>query len=98
LSSSGAAPAKFKNRIDSWLKDAEEDASKAEKYLDKKKEKKTSTDEMVDKTDVIKTMEAIEKVSSSKPRKKTPPASETERKKQLIRSDLNPDLNVNSFI
>ena len=31
---------KFKNRIDSWLKDSEEDASQAQRYLDLKKEKK----------------------------------------------------------
>lgn len=33
----------MKSRIESWLKDAEEDASKAEEYLDKKKEKKRTT-------------------------------------------------------
>ena len=77
----------FKNRIQSWMKDAEEDAEKAEQYLDKKREKRSATKDIVDKTDVMKTMEAIEKESSSK-RKKTPPgaASETERKKQLIRA------------
>ena len=52
----------FKNRIQSWLKDAEEDAEKADQYLDKKREKKESKRDIVDKTDVIKTMEAIEKV------------------------------------
>ena len=31
---------KIKNRIESWLKDAEVDAEKAEMYLDKKREKK----------------------------------------------------------
>ena len=30
-------PEVIKSRIESWLKDAEEDADKAEKYLDKKK-------------------------------------------------------------
>ncbi len=75
---------KFKNRVESWLKDAEEDAQKAEKYLDKRKQlKKSSTKEMVEKTDVIRAMEAVEKESTT--RKKTPPTSETERKKQLIR-------------
>ena len=96
ISSSSSPPQKpqpgpgpqFKNRIQSWMKDAEEDAEKAEQYLDKKREKKAApTKDIVDKTDVMKTMEAIEKESSSK-RKKTPPgaASETERKKQLIRA------------
>ena len=57
-----AAP-QFKNRIQSWLRDAEEDAEKADAYLDKKRDlKKESKRDIVDKTDVIKTMEAIEKV------------------------------------
>ena len=96
ISSSSSPPQKpqpagpgpqFKNRIQSWMKDAEEDAEKAEQYLDKKREKRSANKDIVDKTDVMKTMEAIEKESSSK-RKKTPPgaASETERKKQLIRA------------
>ena len=55
----------FKNRIQSWLRDAEEDAEKADAYLDKKRDlKKESKRDIVDKTDVIKTMEAIEKVRS----------------------------------
>ena len=57
-----AAP-QFKNRIQSWLRDAEEDAEKADAYLDKKRDlKRESKRDIVDKTDVIKTMEAIEKV------------------------------------
>ena len=53
----------FKNRIQSWLRDAEEDAEKADAYLDKKRDlKRESKRDIVDKTDVIKTMEAIEKV------------------------------------
>ena len=72
ISSSSSPPQKpqpagpgpqFKNRIQSWLRDAEEDAEKADQYLDKKREKKKeSKRDIVDKTDVIKTMEAIEKV------------------------------------
>lgn len=41
--SGGKEKKKMKSRIESWLKDAEEDASKAEEYLDKKKEKKRTT-------------------------------------------------------
>eukprot|EP00095_Tigriopus_kingsejongensis_P005218 maker-scaffold408_size180710-snap-gene-0.43 protein:Tk05218 transcript:maker-scaffold408_size180710-snap-gene-0.43-mRNA-1 annotation:"hypothetical protein SINV_13681" len=91
---------KFKNRISAWLKDAEEDASQAQRYLDKKKERQTTNvkpersgvmgghknvpDAIVDKTDVIKAMETIETVSTNG-RRKSPPSDEIDRKKQLIR-------------
>jgi len=35
-----ADPKNFKNRIESWTKNAEQDAEKAETYLDKKREMK----------------------------------------------------------
>ena len=75
---------KIKNRIESWLKDAEEDAEKAEMYLDKKREikhtnGKKSTD-IVPPTDVLKAMQVVEDASESRekanPRKKTPPGTE----------------------
>jgi hypothetical protein len=94
-----ASSGKFKNRIHSWLKDAEEDAEKADMYLNKKREikqgdnttnnkKSTSKTSIVADTDVLKAMEAVEDASGqrekSNPRKKTPP-SQGEERKRLIR-------------
>ena len=84
---------KIKNRIESWLKDAEEDAEKAEMYLDKKRERgnnkgdNTSSDttKIVPKTDVLKAMETVEVASGERDkRKKTPPGPGDDRKR-LIR-------------
>ena len=73
----------FKNRIESWTKNAEQDAEKAETYLDKKREikgnlvKKSSVTNIVPETDVMKAMEVVEDASGlreqANPRKKTPP-------------------------
>ena len=74
-------PKNFKNRIESWAKSAEQDAEKAETYLDKKREmkgaKKSSVTNIVPETDVMKAMEVVEDASGlreqANPRKKTPP-------------------------
>ena len=74
-------PEKIKNRIESWLKGAEEDAEKAELYLDKKRDikvnKKGSATDLVPQTDVLKALEAVEDANGlrekANPRKKTPP-------------------------
>ena len=76
-----AEPKNFKNRIESWAKSAEQDAEKAETYLDKKREikgaKKSSVTNIVPETDVMKAMEVVEDASGlreqANPRKKTPP-------------------------
>ncbi len=44
------------------LKDSEEDASQAERYLDKKRDKQRQR--MEDRTDVLKAMEAVEETSA----------------------------------
>ena len=75
-------PKNFKNRIDKWAKDAEQDAEIGAKYLDKKREikssaKKSSVTDIVPETDVMKAMEVVEDASglreAANPRKKTPP-------------------------
>ena len=80
-------PKNFKNRIDKWAKDAEQDAEIGAKYLDKKREikssvgqngdKKSSVTDIVPDTDVMKAMEVVEDASglreAANPRKKTPP-------------------------
>ena len=78
-----ADPKNFKNRIESWTKNAEQDAEKADSYLDKKREmkgnsaKKSSVTNIVPETDVMKAMEVVEESSGlreqANPRKKTPP-------------------------
>ena len=100
----------IKKRVESWLKESEEDANKANEYLDKKKEMKaargSNTDlrngkslgtlhedkpldakTIVNKTDVISAMEAIEgaAIKDKTPRKRTPPSNEDMKKKALIR-------------
>ena len=100
----------IKKRVESWLKESEEDANKANEYLDKKKEIKaargSNTDlrngkslgtlhedkpldakTIVNKTDVISAMEAIEgaAIKDKTPRKRTPPSNEDMKKKALIR-------------
>ena len=86
---------KFKNRIESWLKDAQDDADKAEQYLDKKREKKGEKSAVgqkksltnPDQVDVLSAMDAVEDASGKReaanPRKKTPPGSDD--RKKLIR-------------
>merc|ERR1719510_873212 len=102
----------IKKRVESWLKESEEDANKANEYLDKKKEIKAARGSnsdlrngkslgtlhedkpldaktIVNKTDVISAMEAIEGCSAIKDkthRKRTPPSNEDMKKKALIRS------------
>ena len=71
-------PKNFKNRIDNWTKNAEQDAEIGEKYLDKKREMKSGAKKsIVPETDVMKTMKVVEDASDLKeqanPRKKTPP-------------------------
>ena len=76
-------PKNFKNRIDKWAKDAEQDAEIGAKYLDKKREIKSSVGQngakksIVPETDVMKAMEVVEDASglreAANPRKKTPP-------------------------
>ena len=94
------APAKFKNRINTWLKDSEEDASQAKRYLNLKKEKKKQIEDgskakgesemkerRVKYTVLYFTdVDVIRAMEAieNTTRKKTPP-SDTERKKQLIR-------------
>ena len=101
----------IKKRVESWLKESEEDATKANEYLDKKKEIKAARGSnsdlrngkslgtlhedkpldaktIVNKTDVISAMEAIEGCSAIKDkthRKRTPPSNEDMKKKALIR-------------
>ena len=91
---------KFKDRIDSWLKDSEEDASQAKRYLNLKKEKKKQIEDgskakgesemkerRVKYTVLYFTdVDVIRAMEAieNTTRKKTPP-SDTERKKQLIR-------------
>ena len=90
-------PEVMKSRIESWLKDAEEDAEKAEKYLDKKKEKKALAKRDSDRnllaaassrakqTDVIKALEVVEDASAkSEKRKKTPPDMSQEERRRLV--------------
>ena len=82
----------MKTRIESWLKDAEEDADKAAKYLDKKKEKKKLADPLASsakiakRTDVLKALEVVEDAhAKSEKRKKTPPDISQEEKRRLVR-------------
>ena len=42
----------MKNRVESWLQDAEEDAKKAEMYLDKKRERKAGDKDNPDTTKI----------------------------------------------
>merc|ERR1719420_2701177 len=101
----------IKKRVESWLKESEEDANKANEYLDKKKEIKAARGSnsdlrngkslgtlhedkpldaktIVNKTDVISAMEAIEgaAIKDKTHRKRTPPSNEDMKKKALIRS------------
>ena len=79
---------KIKNRLNTWLKDAEDDAEKAQLYLDKKREikgKKSSVKDIVPPTDIIKAMEVVEDHNLANPRKKTPPGPGGEDRKKLIR-------------
>lgn len=87
----------IKSRIESWLKESEEDATKAEKYLDKKKkdkgnfsgskEKLAASAKIAAKTDVLRALEVVEDASAkTEKRKKTPPSDvKQEEKKRLIR-------------
>lgn len=100
----------IKKRVESWLKESEEDANKANEYLDKKKEIKAARGSnsdlrngkslgtlhedkpldaktIVNKTDVISAMEAIEgaAIKDKTQRKRTPPSNEDMKKKALIR-------------